>query len=183
MLDSTIFIFTVPIYLLFVWIQCKKNVSARKQLIGLVFYIYIWKVIDLTLFPLPVQKESIEFMQKIDPMIKHNWIPFYDTYLTIREAEFKSAFYIIGGNIALLIPFGFLYSFLVEVKSIKKIGICSFLVSLSIEASQYLISLVLGFTYRSADINDLMLNTLGGIVGYIAYQNYFFIKNRKNLKE
>jgi glycopeptide antibiotics resistance protein len=42
-------------------------------------------------------------------------------------------------------------------------------VGLGIEASQLAISLLLGVCYRSVDINDVLLNACGVLVGYMLY--------------
>lgn len=42
-----------------------------------------------------------------------------------------------------------------------------FICSIGIETLQYCISLIIGVTYRITDINDVILNTLGGIIGLL----------------
>jgi glycopeptide antibiotics resistance protein len=41
--------------------------------------------------------------------------------------------------------------------------------SLTVEAIQLAISTVLGFTYKLADIDDVILNTAGVAVGYVGF--------------
>lgn len=181
MLDSTLFIFTIPLYLIFAFIQHTKKAPVYKQLLYLMVYIYAWKVIDLTLFPLPVQRAYIESIHSnTEVYTKHSFILFQGLISTVKSSSLKSAVYIIGGNLALLVPFGFFYALFSKVSSIKKAALYTFLVALSIESSQFLISLILGFTYRSASVDDLLLNTLGGVLGAIAYQNYHYLKHQKH---
>ena len=63
-------------------------------------------------------------------------------------------------NILMMMPFGFLLP-LISPKSgkFRIIFLSGFLFSLSIELSQL-------FNYRATDIDDLILNTLGAILGY-----------------
>lgn len=44
------------------------------------------------------------------------------------------------------------------------------MISLSIESAQLFISLILRYNFRSFSVDDLILNTFGGILGYVAYK-------------
>lgn len=66
-------------------------------------------------------------------------------------------------NIILFVPLGIMLPFLwKKYHSLKNTAIFSFLLSLSIELLQIL-------TYRATDINDLIANTLGAILGYFIF--------------
>ena len=67
-------------------------------------------------------------------------------------------------NVIMMIPFGFLLPITNKKINFKKIILYTFLFSLCIELLQPLINGV-----RSADVTDLITNTLGGIIGYIFY--------------
>lgn len=67
------------------------------------------------------------------------------------------------GNIAIFIPMGILLPALFKNVHAKKTVLLCFLISLSIEVSQYIVGLGI------ADIDDLILNTLGGAVGALLY--------------
>jgi glycopeptide antibiotics resistance protein len=79
------------------------------------------------------------------------------------------------GNIILFMSLGFILPLLWDrVKSLKKIIILAFTCSLIIEIIQFL-SQFIG-SYRSSDIDDIILNTLGGLIGFYFYS---FIVNSK----
>jgi glycopeptide antibiotics resistance protein len=83
-------------------------------------------------------------------------------------SEFYKQIY---GNIILFVPLGF---FLTKYCKIRKVGgliLMSLLSSLSIEVVQH-------FIERSFDIDDVILNVTGGIVGFILYKLLLFIKER-----
>ena len=63
------------------------------------------------------------------------------------------------GNIVAFIPFGILLSTLWEEKSIIKRILPIFLTSLSFEILQFI------FSIGASDITDLIMNTIGGIIG------------------
>lgn len=171
MLNSTILWFTIPLYLIFAGVKHVKKESWMNQIIYLFLYVNILNVISLTLFPIPFQKELIESMQN-NNYIKHNFIPFKDTWSTLSNetASLKWKVYLLGGNLALLIPLGVLLPILKRNIQINQMVLYAFFTSLSIETTQLLISSILGFNYRSFSVDDLILNTLGGFLGYLIYR-------------
>jgi glycopeptide antibiotics resistance protein len=72
------------------------------------------------------------------------------------------------GNFVMLLPLGIylplLYASLRKAYSFFAVLLICFLVSVAIELLQ------LATSYRSADIDDVILNTLGGGTGFIIYQ-------------
>lgn len=73
----------------------------------------------------------------------------------------------IVGNVLMFIPYGFFSSLYIDLKSPIKAFILVFVASLSIETTQ----LVIG---RCFDVDDIMLNVLGGMLGFSIY--YIFGK-------
>ncbi|WP_273835845.1 VanZ family protein [Guptibacillus sedimenti] len=68
------------------------------------------------------------------------------------------------GNILLFMPLGFLMPLVSKKgKSFLIIGIIGFLTSTIIELLQYFVA------HRIFDIDDILLNALGALVGYVAY--------------
>ncbi len=82
------------------------------------------------------------------------------------------------GNIAAFMPFGIFLPLALRFKGIISILIHSFILSLFIETIQ------MTFRVGSFDIDDIILNTLGGLLGYVIYllsERYFssYIKKKK----
>lgn len=65
------------------------------------------------------------------------------------------------GNIALFVPFGFFLPLLMKTKFFKT-SLCGFLFSLIIELIQLPLE-------RVSDVDDLILNTLGTILGFLVF--------------
>ena len=95
-----------------------------------------------------------------------NFIPFFTIklYLNTRlRAEYS--FENLIGNIVLFIPLGILLPLLFKgTRALWKILIISFLVSLAFEVIQLIT--VLG----SFDVDDILLNTTGGVIGYLFFK-------------
>ncbi|MDK2951886.1 MAG: hypothetical protein PWQ77_1551 [Kosmotogales bacterium] len=70
-------------------------------------------------------------------------------------------------NILLFVPFGFFLKFIwPDINKLKYIVLSGFSFSLLIEISQL-------FNHRQTDIDDLILNTLGTLLGYLLFRVFF----------
>lgn len=94
------------------------------------------------------------------PIQRLNLLPFRTILLSLRQGG--SPFYVnVLGNVAAFMPLGLLVPFTrPRLWSAANIARMSLLVSLSIELIQHL------FTARVADIDDVLLNVVGALVGY-----------------
>lgn len=98
-----------------------------------------------------------------------NLTPFKEIFrYTIGSKKF---FKNIIGNIVLFIPYGYFAAYFPKNKKMVTVGFLTLLVSFSIEAIQYKIG-------RVFDIDDIILNTLGGVIGYLIYVVLDSVKNR-----
>lgn len=123
--------------------------------INTVMFIYLSFVLYFTLMPI-ITSLPFMFNHAYTPM---NMVPF----INVATGRGDYARQIIL-NILMTVPFGFLLPLTSKKPTFFKVVLCTFLLSLSIELIQPLIS---GF--RSSDITDLITNVLGGSVGYLAY--------------
>ena len=150
----------------------KRNEEEKflnfREVMSLMFKFYILMVIIVTFFPLVIGgyigKPSM------------NIVPVFNTIKDIYEVPIEMESYMVRfwiknilGNILLLLPLGiFIPMFFKRLRSFKSTVITCALVSLSIEVVQY-ISMYFG-NFRSCDIDDIILNTLGGMIGFIIYK-------------
>lgn len=108
----------------------------------------------------------------------YNLDPFLSIYrIAMFSDDWVAPFRILVGNVLLFIPFGFLFPLVIQrIKKSKRATsffltiFLAMLLSIFIEVSQFL------FTYRVANIDDVILNTSGGILGAICYRIGFIIK-------
>ncbi|MBR4178704.1 MAG: VanZ family protein [Bacilli bacterium] len=97
-----------------------------------------------------------------------NFMPFREI---LRYELGSDAFYKqVIGNIVLFIPFGYFVTSYCNIKKIWTIFIVSGLSSLVIEVVQHFIG-------RSFDVDDIILNIVGGIIGYLLYTALNAIRN------
>lgn len=90
----------------------------------------------------------------------YNLVPFREI---LRYQFGSNGFYRqVVGNILIFIPFGFFATYYTKISKIRNITFMTFLVSLTIETVQKFIG-------RSFDIDDIILNVIGGIAGFLVY--------------
>ena len=76
----------------------------------------------------------------------------------------------VAGNIVLFIPLGYFATSYANIKGLGTITLVSLLSSLTIESVQHYIG-------RSFDIDDIILNIVGGIIGFLLYTALNAIRN------
>ncbi|TCP70723.1 VanZ family protein [Baia soyae] len=137
-----------------------KRVPIKRFMIEMVFLFYLTLLVCVTLFPIPVfmPNEAISFVHGF------NFIPFstIETYMG-RDSFWKQ----IGGNIALLAPFGFLIPLIwIKINRFIKIAGLALCLSVLIELLQMLSNELSGWRLRVIDIDDVILNVTGACIGY-----------------
>lgn len=147
----------------FLWRKKKKRFVY--VLFFTIFYIYIVKVLDYTLF----QYQSLILLKHFTSGLmlngqsaekSLNLIPL----ITLTQEDVKTSLL----NILLMIPFGFGLPFITNVR-MKKVVIFGGLVSITIELLQLLTGLMAKITFRIADVNDVIFNTCGVVIGYMLF--------------
>lgn len=109
-----------------------------------------------------------------------NLIPFHSIkeYIFSNSATIKNfAFANVGGNIIIFIPLGTYLSLFKNNKRVITTLLFIFIVSLFIEFIQGLLGIGI------SDVDDIILNCLGGLVGVIGYKFLLFIlRNEKKVR-
>ena len=98
-----------------------------------------------------------------------NFIPFKE--MTRYAMGSKGFFYNVIGNIILFIPFGFFVSHYIQAKKTHQITIIAFITSLTAELIQYKIG-------RAFDVDDIILNIVGAIIGFLFFIGVKTIENK-----
>ena len=125
----------------------RKRVVLHTELLTLVFIIYILCLFHIVTF------QDINYGT-------NNYIPFKEIFrYDINSTKFIKN---IVGNIMMFKPYGFFASYYLKNRKFSTIFILSLVVSLTIEIVQLNIG-------RVFDIDDIMLNLLGGYLGFLAY--------------
>ncbi len=158
---------TIPVYFLLRNMYMKKNQIERNlwhELLLFIFVVYHIGLASQTIVPKYISDLQLPYWNNS----QINLIPFQtlDNYFSLRDvAGYRSISFInLLGNIFLFTPLGFLTPILWKrFQSTSYILLLGFLVTLCIESIQLFIG-------RSTDVDDMILNILGVLVGFFIYR-------------
>ncbi len=150
------------------------SISKLRVLIIYSFVLYLMTIYFLVILPLP----DVDYVANLTTE-KTQLIPFHFVIDFIKETPFRlsdpstylsalkdSSFYTVFFNLVMTIPFGMYLRYYYKFSS-KKVIKYSFLLSLFFELTQ-LSGLYFFYprAYRLFDVDDLIMNTFGGVCGY-----------------
>ncbi len=167
------FLFTIP----FILHQYHKYGSIHKFRVLIVysFILYMMTVYFLVILPLPKVSEVTNHISDMIQLQPFAFIQDFikETSLVITEpstylkAIKENCFYTVVFNIFMTIPFGMYLRYYFKC-SLKKVAIYSFLLSLFFELTQLTgLYFIYPGPYRLFDVDDLLTNTLGGVLGFL----------------
>ncbi len=152
----TIFVVVMVAVRIFALKNSSKKISFHEEFLNLLFIVYI-----LLLFELLTGTEN-------NSGSGINLVPFSE--ILRYQVGSKMFIYNVLGNILLFVPFGYFVTRYIKGKSLYQIFIISFITSLTVEILQVKLG-------RSFDVDDILLNVIGGVVGYFIYKLLNSIKN------
>lgn len=171
--NRTLFILFSIVYiarLLTIILIKKDRVHFKNEAKKIILLVYGWMLISTTLFPILI------------PPVGINRVTFnYNVLGLFNYTDIRIWIYNVLGNIVLFIPMYFCIN--INYKALS--GKCMFLVSLFISVLIEVLQLVenvsglADFTSRATDVNDVILNTLGGMIGWLVYETYKKLKTKE----
>lgn len=131
-----------------------RKVVFYKEILGLLFIVYILCLFHVVTFQDVTWSSS-------------NFIPFKE----MLRYRFASSLFFrnVLGNMLMFIPFGFFVSYFLKLKKPYSILLLSLLISSTIETTQLLIG-------RVFDVDDIILNVVGGVIGFAVYKLFSILK-------
>ena len=133
----------------------KQKFILYKELISLLFIMYILCLFHVVTFQ--------------DVSYSSNFVPFKEMF----RYDFGSRLFFknVLGNMLMFMPYGFFIAGFLKSKRPYLIMLLTFITSLTIEVTQLSIG-------RVFDIDDILLNLMGGLAGYIIYKGLFIIREK-----
>ena len=151
-----------------------KPINKLREVFINLFFIYFLMLVNLTIF------KSGELMLDFDTRFYINYIPFVETVkmFTNEFSDIHIALYNVIGNILLFIPLGFCIPLFFNKKNkLSKVILYGFIASLTIEVLQI-------FTpFNTTDIDDIIFNTFGSILGFIIFNIFYRIFKNTKIEE
>lgn len=164
LINGTIFVYILIIVWVIYIIRAilYKNINIKRTFTYFLFSIYICVLFITTLTPIGIFLPG-------NIVYKFGFGQQYLANFNIMDV-FTDGKFQIAGNIIMLTPFVYFMAILnYKFTSLKNAILTAFIVSLTIETIQ-LIGEYFYFSDRIFDINDIILNTLGGFVGFVLYK-------------
>jgi len=166
------------------------SVSFLRILILYSFILYLLTAYFLVILPLP-KKEEVEWMPNMVRLIPFGFVQdiFRETSFVLTDSStyFKSltdpCFYTVLFNLFLTVPFGMYLRYYFRF-DFKKTCFSSFAFSLFFELTQLTgLYFIYPYPYRVFDVDDLIVNTLGGMLGYIIMGWIHFLPTREEIDQ
>lgn len=154
-----IYIVLISVWILYSFLKWhnKKPMNWKREICVQILFIYLLLVLKLTFTPF-----------RLNLLYTHrdmSLIPFIETVKMVQGARLIDSIYNIFGNLAMMAPLGFLIAFIYpKTRNWTRIFSYALGLSLVIEVMQYVSAT------RIFDIDDVILNTLGGLIGYLFFQ-------------
>ena len=138
-------------------IKNKEHITLYRELFTLTFIIYI-----LCLFQVVTIQDTVSWSS-------NNFVPFKE--ILRYDIGSRLFFRNVLGNVILFVPFGYFVSYILKNEKIYLPVLITLITSLSIE----LVQLYIG---RVFDVDDVILNLIGGVVGYYIYRLFVAIGDK-----
>lgn len=180
-LDRTILYFVIWIslrmmYLFFVKkADIKENLFSKHEWVLNIFVFYVLLLVHLTVFREQTSILNVSIHRR--SLSEINWHPLVHTIKLTHGISLFSYYYNFYGNILWFIPMGFGAAYLLKERYsfLKALGI-GFSVSILIETMQFL------FDTGISDIDDVLFNTAGTIIGILLFSVLDRIIKRRKRK-
>lgn len=143
-----------------IWVCRLKKRDERYRVWFTLFYIYVCMVVCVTLMPFQIVIPGSDALA-----FEHiNLEPFRDIRRGYLGAKSSAVL-----NCVMFVPLGFMLPTLKK-RGIVKVTAISLVSSLCIEGVQFLYNWGAAANRRSVDVTDVIMNTAGGIIGYVLFR-------------
>lgn len=171
--NLVVFLILIVIWVIYrIVVVKRKKLNLKREIALNVFWVYFLAVVYFTFLRgggLFVSLNNSRYM---------NLIPLKETAIMFKQnVGIKIPLYNVIGNILLFVPLGFFIPMLFKkCNNVKKVLLYGFTASLSIEVLQYFTAMTF------SDIDDVIFNTLGTLLGLMCYRIFVSIIRKVKLE-
>ena len=134
------------------------------------FLVYLAVLLLLTFLPL----DGIDRSQPVEVRL----VLFRTINFALRKGVGSGPFAVLIGNIVAFMPLGIFVPLFAGKRALVLAFLAAVALSATIELGQLAVSIMLGFAYRSADVDDVVTNVFGAMLGYSAFLIYQWLRPR-----
>ena len=163
-----------------------RRAGAKRTCLYLALTAYVGAVAAATLFPLPFER-GMGYAPTWG--ISYNLVPFAGIARTVADAAqtgwwWSIASVIVGGNVLMFVPLGIMLPLLSErLRRLPAAVLVLAACSVAIELAQLVVGLaVAGHLYRVVDVDDVILNVAGGLIGFGLWKAWERIRSARTSK-
>ncbi|MBC1475421.1 VanZ family protein [Listeria grandensis] len=159
------------IYLFFLFQWIRKKESIEKIVFKSFMFIYLTGVVGYTMFPIMANSMLIEDTRALREGVSGiNVVPFatiWEIYIYSGDMDVSQGIFQVVANVIMFIPLGCLYPLCSKYKvGWKRMFLIVITLSMSIELLQLLQNILYQSAFKYVDIDDLIWNVSGGMIGY-----------------
>jgi glycopeptide antibiotics resistance protein len=144
-----------------------RQVPALTTAIVVVGVSWVFAILAASLFPFPLPPYgSVPMIGGPFENLPNTWLNPYPFHTIARATRGGSGAALAIGNVIAYLPLGIVLGLLDSRPRIGRVIAMGLLFSGGVELLQLSISAAVGFPYRAADIDDVVLNVLGVLFGY-----------------
>jgi glycopeptide antibiotics resistance protein len=149
-------------------LRMRKGQGLVPMLFFTIFFVYVVAVLDRTLF----QFQSLIVLKHFAPQLMLNGQGDGDTVnliplVQLTHEDVKTSLL----NVLLMVPFGFGLPCITNLRFARTVT-AGALFSVVIEVLQLVTGLIGGITFRIADVNDVIFNATGAVLGYWLFAGF-----------
>jgi len=135
------------------------------------FVLHLGWLAGATLFPMPLDATVRALEAAAGPAAAVDLVPLRGIAAVIGSGTPRTIVWLVGGNVLAFVPFGFMLPVVWRYASTwRRAAAAGLALSLGIEAAQLGASLLVGYAYRVTEIDDVILNVAGVLLGFALYR-------------
>jgi glycopeptide antibiotics resistance protein len=161
--------------LLVAWRGVARGLGPWQVATRVALVLYLGWLAGATLFPIPVAVHLTPAQlgpteRLLDRLNAPNVVPLHGIRETAALGWGWPAVRLLAGNVLVFVPFGFLVPTIwPRMGRSWRMLLAGLLLSGGVELSQLALSLYLGYWYRMTDVDDVLLNTCGVLLGFALF--------------
>jgi glycopeptide antibiotics resistance protein len=138
--------------------------------VGALLILYLGWMASAALFPIPVEA-TVRALESPAHPIDVQLLPLRGIAAVFASGTPAAIAWLVGGNILVFAPFGFMLPIVwPRADRWRRAALAGLALSLTIEATQLAVSLLVGYAYRVTELDDVLLNVLGVALGFSLYR-------------
>lgn len=170
----------LPILVVLAWFRIRAGAGWRTVAVQSAFVLYALLVAGMVFLPLYLDPVARAIQAESAARFGTGWfspVPFHTIGALLRRTT-PTQLALAIGNFALLLPLGFLApAALPRLRTVRRFSAAALGTAVFIEAVQ-LLERVAGLSFRSVDIDDVILNTLGALIGFGLFELLALVARR-----